>query len=189
MNIEFKEGAVCYADCYQWYAHSGEQLKTDDANLDVMDKLLSCPTFQLNAPREGWYIPKSELDTEEKYNKAIEEFGLFGFKFMGSPSFDERITSYNVEDKIAVFNGGLAYSQDEEVVKVGLSQLMAIGELKRKMNEREEKFEADFSKAMQAERSDENIKRNKSKQAYKILNDMGIEYDQAKQQWFKKEYL
>jgi hypothetical protein len=69
---------------------------------------------------------------------------------------------------------------------------MVIGELKRKMNERDglviptdlKGFAKDFNTP-----EGSTIKRNKSKQAYQILTSMDIEWDNIKMKWYKKEWL
>ena len=73
-NIEWKNGAVCYADGEQRYAASyiSNKLMCGDLDIDHYGD------FQLNEPLIGDYIPKSELDIEQRYNDAVEVFGLFG---------------------------------------------------------------------------------------------------------------
>jgi hypothetical protein len=139
-NIKWKEGAVCYADNYQWKPHIYGTLADVDGsgNLDEIEKAVNCEDFQLNEPRIGDYIEKSELDTEEKYNDAVELFGLFGFvatHYCINGNFND-------ENSEVIFLGGGTMNGGKFVDvqckrKLTYNQLMAIGKLKRMMNERE----------------------------------------------------
>lgn len=217
--IEFREGAVCYANGRQWFF--GDVVKPYKLvsnmfgpSLESFQGVLDFDDFKLNEPREGWYIPKSELDTEGKYNKAVEVFGLFGFK----PYKDESFKNFNAPwDNISVSNGRIAQHGVgiKNPVKCTYDQLMAIGELKRKMVDKAKSFlqavaddaantkfdtpkeiEGDFNIEIDTasiERAeavvDKNKRRNKSKQAYDILKSLGYEYDLVNQQWYKKQYI
>lgn len=192
--IEFKEGDVFYVAGHRYKAK--DKIATESGFGSVsrqFDKVISIKDFKLNEPTNGWYIPKSELDTVEKYNKAVEVFGLFGFSRTGDFALPySKFTKHEGETALICANNelmGINAEHDECKTKCTFAQLVAIGELKSKMDEREEKFESDFNKVMQAERSDENIKRNKSKQAYDILKGLDYEYDLVKQRWFKKQYI
>ena len=83
---------------------------------------------------------------------------------------------------------------------------MAIGELKRKMNEREnlknvKEWSGVASDYWENHNIDGTLKNNikspsngrkpKSKEAYRILESMGIEWDEAERKWFKinKQWL
>lgn len=121
--IEWKEGDVCYANGVMW------------SNLDTAHKALKFDDFQLNEPREGYYIPKSELDTEEKYNQAVKVFGLFGHYL---DSVSDGFEGMDYHNKLVVFEDGvLLNSLDVAKVKLTYNQLMAIGEFKRKQSEKE----------------------------------------------------
>lgn len=142
-NIEWKNGAVCYADGEQRYAASYISNKLMCGDLDIGHY----GDFQLNEPRQGDYIPKSELDTEQKYNDAVEVFGLFGF----NPylNFNMDIAEFILTamdsgcgliadsdgDLVIDYNGELDKSEKKR--KITYNQLMAIGKLKRLMNERD----------------------------------------------------
>lgn len=198
MNIEFKEGVVCYAGRKQWLRHGNMYCSREHFKVATEGCLLKQSDFQLNELHEGYYIPESELVTEEKYNQSVEVFGLFG---------------YGVYDKTAGFDGLQAHNSkglglylnkimniDDPKVKLTFNQLMAIGDLKRKMNEREHQ-EAElmpFGENIDLEMSDANhselpksSKKPKSKEAYRILESMGIEWDEAERKWFKinKQWL
>lgn len=133
--IEFEEGAVCYAVGHQW--KEGDILPSDNGSAVKahLPTFLKSSDFQLNEPREGWHIPKSELDTEEKYNKAVEVFGLFGF---GLNKYHKGYYEFvKVWRGIEIYHGELASTNATDGTKCTYTQLMAIGELKRKMLERE----------------------------------------------------
>ena len=135
-DIEWKDGAVCYADVRQW-TFDADLLTDCRGNLMSLSSPLELKDFQLNEPRQGDYIPKSELDTEQKYNDAVEVFGLFGFVFCGS-SISE-YSKLNKHDFITCCDDGLWQTSSDRWNKRPLTyaQLMAIGKLKRLMNERD----------------------------------------------------
>ena len=146
-NIEWKEGAVFYANGFSWFSE-----------MDYSDDVINIRDFQLNEPRQGDYIPKSELDTEQKYNDAVEVFGLFGFKCFA--------TDFDLETY------GNLYAEEENEVhactdestcklrKLTYNQLIAIGKLKRLMNERDikqsvkSKINAELDKPVNSELKD-----------------------------------
>ena len=132
-NIEWKNGAVCYADGEQRYAASyiSNKLMCGDLDIDHYGD------FQLNEPRIGDYIPKSELDTEQKYYDAVEVFGLFGISVHGKGfNYLRPANTLLIIDSDWEFIGtGEGDSELER--KITYSQLMAIGKLKRLMNGRD----------------------------------------------------
>jgi hypothetical protein len=133
--IEWKEGAVCYAVGWQRYSTSyvisglTNGVTTTD---DYKD-------FQLNEIRIGDYIEKSELDTEQKYNDVVEVFGLFGFEFEYKQN---EYTSYEYifngdQVSLLISNGGyIRCLKLADGRKLTYNQIMAIGKLKRMMNEK-----------------------------------------------------
>lgn len=202
MDIEWKEGAVCFADGELHYAEKYKGLvKNATGYRSKMSDIVSLGDFQLNTIKQGDYIPKSELDTEDKYNRAVEVFGLFGFYRVGSYS------SFILDVHTVMFvNANLSFVAHVESVKtkrkITYDQLMAIGKLKRLMNERNySRRMADFgcyeissakpsSSVSKVNRDIErNQPKNKSKQAYAILESLDYEYDLVKQKWFIKEYI
>lgn len=141
-NIEFKENAVCYADGQQWFLNTEmnkNQYQLSNENLDSsasFDWFLSQRDFQLNEPRQGDYIPKSELDTEQKYYDAVEVFGLFGYKPNSCfASYQDMYSEFAI-----LIEDGKLYQESETYPpckrKITYNQLMAIGKLKRLMNKR-----------------------------------------------------
>ena len=134
-EIEWKEGAVCYADCYQWFPYKDWQLKTDDGNLDSLDKLMRCESFQLNTIRQGDYISKSELDTEDKYNRAVDVLEDFGCQCYANYSLLKSYGNLYAEEGKEVHT--CTNESGCAVRELTHNQLMAIGELKRLMNERD----------------------------------------------------
>ncbi len=181
MSIEFKEGVVCFADRQQWY----------------FDNYFSgCVNFsdvQLNNIEQGDYIPKSELDTVDKYNLAVEVFGLFGFG-------DSKV-NYNT---LALYdfcyiakNGHVGGCTERHLLsishrKLTYNQLMAIGELKRLMNGRETicgKPKSEFVEAIKRVNELESSNDGKSLQAYEILKSLDYEFDSEKGRWYRKEWV
>ena len=146
-DIEWKEGAVCYADGEQRYAASyiSNKLMCGDLDIDHYGD------FQLNEPRQGDYIPKSELDTEQKYNDAVEAFGLLGFdEWAGSSGFGGLESYLYIDNDGEVINGGVHKKRP-----LTYSQLMAIGKLKRLMNERNNlKRWGEYSRCVQVDLGD-----------------------------------
>lgn len=136
MSVEFKEGAVCFADNTQW-----------DSDNDFSG-VFHFNDFQLNTIKQGDYIEASELDTEQKYNDAVEEFGLLGF----NPylNFNMDIAEFILTTMgsgcgfIADSDGDLVidyndeWDKTEKKRKITYPQLMAIGKLKQAMIERDE---------------------------------------------------
>ena len=135
-NIEWKEGAVCFADGQQWFT-SEEIYLTSDCSLYSYnyENIINCDDFQLNEPRIGDYIPKSELDTEQKYNDAVDELGLFGLEC--ETCYESMIRFggllLELEDSFC------SATNDESDIKRKITyvQLMAIGKLKHLINERD----------------------------------------------------
>lgn len=133
-NIEWGGGKVCYA--------YGEQYADP-----IISSVLRAKDFQLNEMRIGDYIEASELDTEQKYNDAVEVFELFGFEpylncDMDKSEFIKQALNYGegliADDELDLvidYNGVNDISQ--KIRKITYPQLMAIGKLKRAMIERE----------------------------------------------------
>lgn len=125
-DIEWEDGAVCFVGGKQW----GEIADYDASYIKAHD-------FRLNEIRQGDYLEASELDTEQKYNDALEVFELFGAKW-GLESCTE--FSDLDEDNILIWSSTLNQGASWHVQrkrKITYSQLMAIGKLKRAMIERE----------------------------------------------------
>lgn len=140
MSFEFNDNAVCFAGGKQWFVWEDNKGTFICEKNKVISRLLAIESdddFQLNEPRIGDYIEKSELDTEQKYNDVVEVFGLFGFYFkVGAVSdYCELIRS----DLLGCFDDGLwqASVGNESNRKLTYNQLMAIGKLKRLIDERE----------------------------------------------------
>lgn len=197
MSIEWKNGAVCFA--------VGIHYSEIDFNLSKRGGdygyLIDAQDFQLNEMREGDYIKASELDTEQKYNDAVEAFGLFGAKW-GLESCTE--FSDLDEGDILIWSSTLDQGASWHVQrkrKITYPQLMAIGKLKRAMIEREGSAggravgipdnTAEFDAIVSGKLVDtaSTGRRNKSKQAYDILKSLDYEYDLVKQRWYKKEWM
>lgn len=139
--IEFKEGVVCYSRGSQWVSGGNITLyDIDDIRCSgTYDWVIESNDFALNQLQEGWYIPKSELDTEEKYNKAVEVFGLFGFK--ECHSYGELYDNFTFLGDEGEIDFVAQFNEYHCKTKCTFTQLMAIGELKRKMDERESEAE------------------------------------------------
>lgn len=135
-NIEWKDGAVCFANGWQWF-YDCAKIRLSNLHgccLSYHNATLASD-FQLNEPRQGDYIPKSELYTEQKYNDAVEVFGLFGFNFCGSATSE--YNKLNKHDFITCCDDGLWQTSSDRWNKrpLAYNQLMAIGKLKRLINE------------------------------------------------------
>jgi hypothetical protein len=146
-NIEWKDGAVCYA--------YGKQMDVDRWNFEDMFcmHLSDFDDFQLNEIREGDFIPASELDTEQKYNEVVEVFGLFGFERVKDSLSYSRLsvgaTHYLASDDYGIdsVSNDIAFKNYCKGRQLTYNQLMVMGELKRMMLEREESnLTADFTK-------------------------------------------
>jgi len=129
-NIEWKNGAVCYADGEQRYAASyiSNKLMCGDLDIDHYGD------FQLNEPLIGDYIPKSELDIEQRYNDAVEVFGLFGCVRSSAYAECKHLPFY---EYLKVSGTSVIATDNKGNRKITYNQLMAIGKLKRLMNERD----------------------------------------------------
>ena len=128
--VEWKEGAVCFADGQQWYS-IGAHLRSSPIETASLAWALSRKDFQLNSIKRGDCIEASELDNQ-KYNDAVEVFELFGFN------------SYERKEKDALRLVNEIFFASDDLLFIGASedcaeaerkltyqQLMAIGELKR----------------------------------------------------------
>lgn len=140
MGIEFKEGAVCFADNRQWsFNDSVKPYKLvsnmHGARLEGYSDVVDMPDFQLNTIKQGGYIEASELDTEDKYNRAVGVFGLLGLECYANYGLLNHFGDLYIEDCEAVH--GCTDESECAVRKITFDQLMAIGELKRLMNERD----------------------------------------------------
>ena len=142
-NIEWKDGAVCYAYCNQFHVGSHYHQLVSDANHGCsLEQALKSTDFQLNEIKVGDYLPKSELDTEKKYNDVVEVFGLFGitcdslskYKGIESGEFNFMCIRNTGNGKLGYsnVNGGLDTKR-----KLTYNQIIAIGKLKRMVLERE----------------------------------------------------
>ena len=152
-DINWNEGAVCYGDGRQWFVNEGSgsekfELFNDGGSRKYsLYGILNYPKdFQLNEMRIGDYIEASELDTEQKYNDAVEVFELFGFSpylncDMDKSEFIKQALNYGegliADDELDLvidYNGVDDISQ--KIRKLTYPQLMAIGKLKRAMIEK-----------------------------------------------------
>ncbi len=142
MSIEWKGGAVCFAFGHQW--SDGDKLPSEYGggvvNADLV-QFIKAKDFQLNTIKQGDYIEASELDTEQKYNDAVEVLGLFGWLFPAQAASDYE----NLEDGVVVLCAVdfELYQNARDIIgnrerKLTYPQLMAIGKLKRAMIERDE---------------------------------------------------
>ena len=144
MSIEFKENAVCYANGKQWGLnkssfYSNKPLASIGGFEFVsFEYILNRDDFQLNEIVTGDYLPKSELDTEQKYNDAVEELGLFGFELSTYSEQNYDRLKMREFECIGLCDAKLIAARNslfERKRKLTYNQLMAIGKLKRLMNE------------------------------------------------------
>ena len=181
INVKFNDNSVCFADGQQWYF---DNYFSDCVNFS---------DFQLNTIKQGDYISKSELDTVDKYNRAVEVFGLFGYVFkVGAISDYEE---FSKEDSLGCFDDGLWQTNVghyENQRKLTYNQLMAIGELKRLMDNRETvcgKPKSEFVEAIKRVNELESSNDGKSLQAYEVLKSLDYEFDSEKGRWYRKEWV
>ena len=143
MDIEWKEGAVCFADSRQWFFNDSVKpyklvSNMHGTRLESYIGVTNMQDFQLNTIKQGDYIEASELDTEQKYNDAVEVFGLFGFALCDDGNdfkWLNRSDTYKIGVIVATESRLMGvraeFSSYERKRKITLNQLMAIGELKR----------------------------------------------------------
>ena len=204
MNIEWKNNAVCYADGKQWRSRDNDDEWVvyegyESRQLRNIASLINEPDFQLNIPREGDYLRKEELDSEGKYNDAVEVFGLFGHHFGEGATKDyESIETYG---NLTICYDGVFTTAREKVWckrELTYNQLMTIGNIKRLLNSKsgdtvcgqpKEDFVKAIERVNELESEGKNIKRNKSKQAYDILQSLDYEYDLVEQRWYRKDWV
>ena len=180
--IDWKEGSVCFGNSRQWPVECIDLF-------GAIGGVGAFGDFQLNEIRQGDYIEASELDTEQKYNDAVEVFELFWVGF--SPCSVSAYSNLGNDGSLVCCEDGLWQTCSNRFGKrkITYPQLMAIGKLKRAMIERE-KSPLDVSGFNTVEQSREKrARRNKSKQAYDILKTLDYEYDLVKQRWYKKAYV
>lgn len=148
-EIQWEDGAVCYAYGKQWlYQSSNYLIDHSSINPETVARDINGFTdiedFQLNHIRNRDYIPASELDTEKKYNDVVEVFGLFGFPvFHQNKGFEglSKVIGLAVNCKGNVLNGIVSCKR-----QLTYTQVMAIGKLKLIMDERNKRadgFEGD----------------------------------------------
>lgn len=158
-NIEWKDGAVCYA--------YGKQMDVDRWNFEDMFcmHLSDFDDFQLNEIREGDFIPASELDTEQKYNEVVEVFGLFGFERVKDSLSYSRLsvgaTHYLASDDYGIdsVSNDIAFKNYCKGRQLTYNQLMVMGELKRMMNSRDIKQAVKNTINAELDKPVDNVKR------------------------------
>ncbi len=133
--IEFNEGVVCFAGGCQWLANkkyplsNGEELSSNE-----LETAIIYSDYQLNTPCEGWYIHKSEIDTEQKYNDVVEVFGLFGA--FRKQDYNETFNKRHKLKTLTIRGGKVCDYESSDAIKCTYNQLMAIGKLKRMIDEK-----------------------------------------------------
>lgn len=140
--IDWKDGAVCFAGSKYWFpSESDKGNLVSCRGIKVEFKhLIECQDFQLNEIREGDYIEASELDTEQKYNDAVEVFKLFGFEWDDSAYIHFEGFKQPLILRIGAFGIIQSAPRAKGILrKLTYPQLMAIGKLKRAMIERDNK--------------------------------------------------
>lgn len=137
-NIEWKDGAVCYANGKQWFIWEDDRgtfICEKNEKIRCLSALVNDSDFKLNEPLTGDYLPKSELDTKQEYNDAVEVFGLFGFKqHKESAGYLGMVINWC---GVEIYEGKVCNTNATNGRKLTYSQIIAIGKLKRMMLERE----------------------------------------------------
>ena len=177
MSIEWKEGAVCFAYGKQWFARDSKDndlIDLSGCGFASSSNVVTRADLQLNNIKQGDYIEALELNTEQKYNDAVDVFGLFGW------SFPARAVSDYEELK-----GGdaLLCSVDFEVYqnargtgnrerKLTYPQLMVIGKLKRAMIESDESNDSELPNSSNYKTSKDYLN-----ECIEVQNQRGEQYD------------
>lgn len=141
-DINWKDGAVCFAYNKQWFHRNGDADGVSEADLvsesggGVAGTILVIDRadFQLNEIRVGDFIPESEIDTEQKYNEVAEVFGLFGFEFKSYGV--NHYNAFKIGENLACCDDGLFQTYDDTANckrQLTYHQIIAIGKLKRMM--------------------------------------------------------
>lgn len=135
--IKWQEGAVCFAGGLQFGAPSNDFypcISGGLASVGYFDRA----DFQLNTIKQGDYIAVSELDTEQKYNDAVDVLELLGaHKGKRHSYYAFKICKLlKVTEHCSLPDVNLTADCKR---KLTFNQLMAIGELKRLEIERDKK--------------------------------------------------
>lgn len=142
MSIEWQKDAVCSADGRQWFVnYSGDDKRYQLQNFSG-DRFYSfygiinfAKHFQLNTIKQSDCISKSELDTEDRYNQAVEVFRLLGLElYKDHEGYNSMVQWW---EGLEIYEGEIVSSNTIDGRRITFNQLMAIGELKRMMNERD----------------------------------------------------
>lgn len=136
--IEWQDGAVCYADGECHYP-SREGFVEDSQGFETSFlNIMNYSDFQLNTIKQGDYIEASELDTEQKYNDAVDVLELLGaHKGKRHSYYAFKICKLlKVTEHCSLPDVNLTADCKR---KLTFNQLMAIGELKRLEIERDKK--------------------------------------------------
>lgn len=144
-DINWKDGAVCYANGEQWVLNEdaiyNNKPIANEGGSDFVgfESIMRRDDFQLNEIKVGDYLPKSELDTEQKYNDVVEVFGLFGFETnkdtLSYSELSAAATHYFTSkdygiDSVSKIEAFKRYCKGRQLT---YSQIIAIGKLKRMM--------------------------------------------------------
>ena len=180
MGIEWKEGAVCFANKLQHFAL---------ADFDTVKKFAhTYDDFQLNTIKLGDFIEASELDTKRKYYDVIEVFELFGF----APYEIEAAEALRYANQVFFASDDLLFIGALEICKeikrkLTYQQIMAIGELKRLEIERDKSHvelsvdggEMSLNSNFSANPNSSNCKTSKDylSECIEVQNQRGEQYD------------
>ena len=129
--IEWKEGAVCFSGG-ESHSPSRAGFVVDSRGfetsfLDIMDYR----DFQLNTIKQGDYVSAASISTKSTFDKMVEVFGLFGYKF--EHNSDAVFSSIRSEQCIYAADFGLMFygSKNGKGRELSVNQVEFIGELKR----------------------------------------------------------
>lgn len=131
MGIEWKEGAVCFADGAQWFLQESDTFVNNKGGFMCADDLVEFSDFQLNTIKKGDYISAVNISNKRTFDKMVEVFGLFGYEFKHSA--DAVFYSIRSEQCIYAADDGLMFygSKNGKRRELLANQVEAIGELKR----------------------------------------------------------
>lgn len=184
-----------------------------------LENVIKFEDFQLNEIKVGDLLNASAIRDEEDYDKAITAFGTFGFKwevqigFKDFSRYSHEAISVSQDGTLKL----ISFDRAERCRRVSLSQLIKISEVKLAMNTCYKGVCADlYQKFRELETAIENEDHIgiasvsgeileagtmnysagahskvdiQSVTAFRVLEGMGIHYDEGRGEWYKKVYL
>lgn len=182
-EIQWKDGAVCYANGKRWVLNEGAAysnkpiVSEDESEFVSFDYIIRRNDFQLNEIRTEDFIAASELDTEQKYNDVVEVFGLFGFGF--GEGAENRFKDVSVYGNLTICHDGIyATELSKKWCKRQLTyqQIMTIGKLKR-MSDKKKTSNAVSTVNRDIERNQHKAAKDYLTECMEVQSQRGEQYD------------